>query len=255
MNDSNKINTDQETLTELKIVVERAVRPVRASLARKRGMREELLEHLTMIFEEELSRADSEQATLKQAAKRFGDTGKLSQELQGSVTLLNRFFRWDENFRLELGESLPHYFCKVVLTTAVIYPLMFLPMLLLTNLIGKPMVYGFSFQLLGVMAVVSTSLTVALVFSSNKVCRSLYGIRTQASRRRAILISLATLPLFPGLLFLTYLGLALSVPPPQTMTLALILAPLAPILVYLLARIAEPEMRHEAEWAELELES
>jgi hypothetical protein len=39
------------------------------------------------------------------------------------------------------------------------------------------------------------------------------------------------------------------------MTLALILAPLAPILVYLLARIAEPEMRHEAEWAELELES
>ena len=40
-------------LRELKIVVERAVRPVRATIARKRRMREELLAHLMAIFEEE----------------------------------------------------------------------------------------------------------------------------------------------------------------------------------------------------------
>ena len=38
---------NEVTLKELKIVVERAVRPVRATLARKRKMREELLAHLT----------------------------------------------------------------------------------------------------------------------------------------------------------------------------------------------------------------
>ena len=44
------------TLTQLKIIVERAVRPVRASTARKRKMREELLAHVVGVFEEEGAR-------------------------------------------------------------------------------------------------------------------------------------------------------------------------------------------------------
>ena len=43
---------NESTLTRLKIVVERAVRPVRASTARKRKMREELLAHVVGVFEE-----------------------------------------------------------------------------------------------------------------------------------------------------------------------------------------------------------
>jgi hypothetical protein len=41
---------NDETLRELKIVVERAVRPVPASLARKRPMREESLAHLQNLW-------------------------------------------------------------------------------------------------------------------------------------------------------------------------------------------------------------
>jgi len=37
----------------LKTIVERAVRPVRASASRKRRMREELLTHVVGVFEEE----------------------------------------------------------------------------------------------------------------------------------------------------------------------------------------------------------
>ena len=41
------------TLTQLKILVERVVRPVRASSERKRKMRDELLAHVSAVFEQE----------------------------------------------------------------------------------------------------------------------------------------------------------------------------------------------------------
>jgi hypothetical protein len=43
---------NESTLTQLKIIVERAVRPVRASIARKRKMREELLAHVVGVFDD-----------------------------------------------------------------------------------------------------------------------------------------------------------------------------------------------------------
>ena len=46
---------NESTLTQLKIIVERAVRPVRASTSRKRKMREELLAHVSGVFEEEFA--------------------------------------------------------------------------------------------------------------------------------------------------------------------------------------------------------
>ena len=50
---------NESTLTQLKIVVERAVRPVRASFARKRKVREELLAHVSGVFES-VARRDRE---------------------------------------------------------------------------------------------------------------------------------------------------------------------------------------------------
>ena len=56
---------NDSTLTELKVVVERAVRPLQASLAQKRRMREELLGHLLSTFEEEAAKVGDEQAALE----------------------------------------------------------------------------------------------------------------------------------------------------------------------------------------------
>jgi len=78
-------------LHQLRILVERAVRPVRATMVRKRRMREELLAHLTAIFEEEAARLGDEQAALERAAERFGDPAELAAELQQSAPGSRRY--------------------------------------------------------------------------------------------------------------------------------------------------------------------
>jgi hypothetical protein len=96
------------TLTQLKILVERAVRPVRASTYYKRKWREELLAHVTAVFEEE-AKAGDERAALAQTEKRFGDPAALTAQLQESaprgesiIWFVGRFFH---NLWLRSGES------------------------------------------------------------------------------------------------------------------------------------------------------
>src|SRR5262249_45587334 len=80
----------------LKIIVERAVRPVRASFARKRRMREELLAHISGVFDEELARFGNERAALERTTQRFGEQPtELTEQLQATVPLgdvIDRFF-------------------------------------------------------------------------------------------------------------------------------------------------------------------
>ncbi len=56
---------NDSTRTPLKILVERVVRPVRASISRKRKIREELLAHVSGAFEEELAKLGDRQAALR----------------------------------------------------------------------------------------------------------------------------------------------------------------------------------------------
>jgi hypothetical protein len=69
---------NETSLKELKIVVERAVRPVRATTKRKRKMREELLAHLVSIFQEEVDSLGDEQVALQRVRERFGDPEELT---------------------------------------------------------------------------------------------------------------------------------------------------------------------------------
>ena len=78
-------------MNELMVHVERAVRAVHASPARKRRMRQELLAHLTGLVEEEKARGSDEQEALAGALRRFGDPAGLSQDLQASVPRLERW--------------------------------------------------------------------------------------------------------------------------------------------------------------------
>jgi hypothetical protein len=76
---------NEASLTRLKIIVERAVRPVRASTRRKRAMREELLAHVLGVFEEETARIGDDRAALERTALRFGDPTGVTGELQATV--------------------------------------------------------------------------------------------------------------------------------------------------------------------------
>jgi len=78
-------------MKQLKICVERAVRPLRANNRRKDRMREELLAHLQELYHEELARLIDPSAALDQAMRRFGDPAELRRELQDSVPLLERW--------------------------------------------------------------------------------------------------------------------------------------------------------------------
>jgi hypothetical protein len=72
------------TLNQLKVLIERAVRPVRASTSGKGKMRAELLAHVAAVFEEEEKLSD-EQTALARTERRFGDPNELTGQLQESV--------------------------------------------------------------------------------------------------------------------------------------------------------------------------
>jgi ATP-dependent Clp protease ATP-binding subunit ClpC len=76
---------NESALTRLKIIVERAVRPVQASMPRKRQMREELLAHVCGVFEEEAARLGDERVALERVALRFGNPAEVTGQLQESV--------------------------------------------------------------------------------------------------------------------------------------------------------------------------
>jgi hypothetical protein len=123
---------NESTLTRLKILVERAVRPVRASMCRKGKMREELLAHVTAVFEEEVARLGDEQAALARTAQRFGDPAELTGQLQEAVPALERVVeRLAGWVSVRPGEATPRRAVRYVLSSAGIALLLLLVMLLL----------------------------------------------------------------------------------------------------------------------------
>lgn len=84
------------TLTQWKTFVERAVRPVRASTARKRTIREELLAHVSGVFEEESAKLGDDRAALKRTALRFGNPAEVTTQLQESVPASDGIMRFWE---------------------------------------------------------------------------------------------------------------------------------------------------------------
>jgi len=80
-----EIRWTETTIRELMKAVERVVRPVRASLARKRRMRDELMAHVTAILDEEVRLPGPEGEALSRAVRRLGDPAELTVQLQQTV--------------------------------------------------------------------------------------------------------------------------------------------------------------------------
>ena len=100
----------------LRVHVERVVRPIRASSIRKDRMREELLGHLTRLFDEELAINDDLPSAATEAIRRFGDAALLSRELQESVPRIERWaffsFPLSGPIRRRIGESPIRYILR-----------------------------------------------------------------------------------------------------------------------------------------------
>src|SRR5262249_37101154 len=121
------------TLTQLKIIVERAVRPVRASTFRKRKMREELLAHVSDVFEEESKLGDG-RAALARTQERFGQPAELTGQLQASVPRsdwFGQFVEYFEDFRA--GESPLRRATRHALMMFLIFGTLVLPIFLVQH--------------------------------------------------------------------------------------------------------------------------
>ncbi|MBX3411543.1 MAG: hypothetical protein KF708_02405 [Pirellulales bacterium] len=100
-------------MNALKVHVERIVRPVRACHRRKDAWREELLAHLTRIYDEERARTGDAESSAAAAIARFGEAPALTAELQAGVSWIER---WSLTplptfalFRRRIDESPRHY--------------------------------------------------------------------------------------------------------------------------------------------------
>jgi hypothetical protein len=90
--------------------VERAVRPVQASILRKRKMREELFAHLTETYEQELARVHDPSIALAEATRRFGASTELAAELQDALPRHEQINYFMEKWvRYRAPESAVHY--------------------------------------------------------------------------------------------------------------------------------------------------
>jgi hypothetical protein len=92
---------NENVLTQLKVFVERAVRPVRALRRRRMKMREELLAHVSDVFEQEAARSVSVVDALARTQQRFGELAPLTASLQESVP-------WPER----MAATLENYLCQ-----------------------------------------------------------------------------------------------------------------------------------------------
>lgn len=88
-------------MNALRIHVERAVKPLRASKLRKLRLQEEMLGHLKGIYEEEMERLGDHDAAVRGAIKKFGSAEELSQKLQTSVP-------WHDSMMHLLAPFLPN---------------------------------------------------------------------------------------------------------------------------------------------------
>jgi hypothetical protein len=87
-------------------IVEKAVRPVRATIHAKRRMREELLAHLTTIYDAEIAAGRGPMEAVRATAERFGDPEELARELQ-------RWLAW------RAPETLGHYTARLAARVAL----------------------------------------------------------------------------------------------------------------------------------------
>jgi hypothetical protein len=235
-------------------VVERVVRPVRASRKRKRRMREELMAHLLGLVEDAESRLPGDEAAaLQRATQRLGQATELTAQLQESVPRLDAVVRFNDLLAYRVGEA--------VLRRA----------LRLGGVLGALM--GLEFSLVAIVACLRTSLDtlpiwlqlIPLMAGSMGLLAFVFTLLEEAMRRAvrspgrrstgwAALIGAVSFLVIPGTAFVVYLAitrdpLSSAVEVGKGAATALF----APLALYLATGQIAEEIGYEEEWASLDI--
>jgi hypothetical protein len=175
-------------MTGLKIIVERAVRPVQASKSHKRKFREELLAHVVGIFEEELARLGDERAAVERTARRFGNPAEVTRQLEESVPARDAVRRYWEGRPGELAWRTAMRFAWVSGTFALVFVVFFLAVALSTA--GSVGAWPREVWLPSVCAVLTIPAWLScLVLLSSFMERALYGPEGRSRLKVARLVA------------------------------------------------------------------
>ena len=246
---------DNVTLQELKRVVERAVRPVAATMARRRRIREELLAHLTAIFEEETETLGDDHAALDQAKRRFGDPRELTGQLQQTVPLWDKLARLGDVGQRRPGESLLRFAGRITILALAMFAAAMLFLLPVVCMLGRQSELAMGAYCLFCVGILNIPLTLGIVLLTDGMYRALYRSQSNRHWRLATVYGLISLAFFPLLAFGWYWlltgDLAMSL---VYLRFACCFAPATPLLFAALARQAAEPLRDYEEWASLEIE-
>jgi hypothetical protein len=244
---------NESTLTQLKIIVERAVRPVRASTSRKRRMREELLAHVVGVLEEELARLGNEPAALERTALRFGSPEDVTRQLQETVPardVVRRYWEgrpgepaWRTAFRLGWASG----------TLALVVAALFL-----ASSTGRS-IGGWSrdalIPCLGVVLTIPAWLS-GCVFLTSFMEKALYGPAGRSWLRVAIVAvgSLLCMLLWFAAWSLPTWSTEWDYPNPNAIVMAGLLLVLAPLHACALAQSSLVRRKYHEEWERLSID-
>lgn len=247
-----------DTVThELEVLVERSVRPVRAPFATKKRMREDLLSHLSSTFEDEFTKSDDETESLRLTRERFGNPVEISRELQQSVPRHHEFSCWfEQTLAQQPGESFLHLVFKHQMVAGIYFGLIAALGLVFQLHRGDP---GLMLWVFGIIMIVSGLTGSMMQWLTDQMGRTLLNPKAQRSRRLKWRYGLLSLVIFPGYLFLNYLGLGFgpgieSLTPSREAYLSLpALALLGLLTVYLMGPKSAERTLYQEKWAGLDV--
>ena len=260
---------NESTLTSLKIIVERAVRPVRANFGRKRKMREELLGHVGGVFEEEFAKLfqkgsdpeensrggqtpfETERLALERTAQRFGPSAELTAQLQAAVPASDAIDRWLAG---QPGESTWRAATRLAAWNLALAVIVFIAATFLSGLATVWPKEAVWFTVFSVF--ILPAFMFLLTFATELIRQALYE-PARRSRSRAVLLTFGwftiAMALFEGLGWLSGTWPA----PGDSMDriwLTLWLAASVPWMPWCLAHVADARIRHQREWASLPID-
>lgn len=234
---------NDSTLMELKIIVERAVRPVTASMTRKRKIREELLAHVCAVSDEESARLGDEAAALKEVARRFGDPAELSKQLQNSVPSFDRLLRFQD---LLFGLSRISMFERALLWTLVMT--IFPTAVMLALYYTQDRMNEWPIALIAPVTVFFASFLMDHF-------RDAWLAPSGRNWRRFIVASAASCFLIPGAVFAVCLFFTGDLASSLLDSLPILLAGIpTPAVMFGLTGLVAKELRLQREWASLQID-
>jgi hypothetical protein len=242
-----------ETQTALKTIVERAVRPVQATSSRKRKMREELLAHVTDVFDEEFASSHDEAIAMEKSAERFGNPAEVARQLQQSVSPWHRAYTWFDELMKPVPGDRPVVAALRAsrnLTTIMVGTMSLAMVLALgwTNFTEKLVLLSF----LAPYAIVSALLSFSYLLLGILIRRDWFAAARPSRLWLAIYLAASPVPaLLVPFVCAFFVGHMLDVPPHLESVVPFL--PLVPAALYFATRQYHEDCEYAREWKSLQL--